>query len=201
MSKYKSLWEKISRHGEDNLQLTFAEIEHILGLPIDHSFLNFKKELLDYGWQVGKISLKAKTVNFSRCNEGKTKLTLPEHYKADALFFFDGKHDALTLYEALFAQLKSEFPVLSVKVQKSQISFYNRHLFAMVSLPRRKSETGILVSFGLGRKLDSPRIAIATEPYPNRWTHHVPVTDAAQLDAELLGWLREAYDFANSKSR
>ncbi|MEG0756553.1 MAG: DUF5655 domain-containing protein [Oscillospiraceae bacterium] len=71
----------------------------------------------------------------------------------------------------------------------------------MVSLPRRKTEGGIVVSFGLSYRLDSPRIAVATEPYPNRWTHHVPVTDAAQLDEELLGWLREAYDFADGKSR
>ena len=38
----------------------------IAGIPIDHSFLNFKKELLNYGFKVGKISLKNKTVAFER---------------------------------------------------------------------------------------------------------------------------------------
>ena len=35
-------------------------------VSIDHSFLNYKKELLDYGFKVGKISLKEQTVIFSR---------------------------------------------------------------------------------------------------------------------------------------
>ena len=65
MSKYEPLWEAVSKHGEDHFTLTFAEIEQILGFSIDHSFLNFKKELVAYGWQVGKISLKAKTVSFT----------------------------------------------------------------------------------------------------------------------------------------
>ena len=46
--------------------LTFDEIEKIAGIPIVHSFLNFKKELLNYGFKVGKISLKNKTVAFER---------------------------------------------------------------------------------------------------------------------------------------
>lgn len=58
------LWEVIRKHDDNSFQLTFSEIEQILGFPIDHSFLNFKKELVAYGWQVGKISLKAQTVSF-----------------------------------------------------------------------------------------------------------------------------------------
>lgn len=39
MSKYKTLWEYIKNNGEENLTLTFSDIENILGFPIDHSFL------------------------------------------------------------------------------------------------------------------------------------------------------------------
>lgn len=66
MSKYLPLWEAVAKHSEDSAQLTFAEMEQILGFPIDHSFLNFKKELTAYGWQVDKIAMKARTVSFSR---------------------------------------------------------------------------------------------------------------------------------------
>jgi len=45
MSKYEPLWEAIGKRMEDSFTLTYAEIEQILGFPIDHSFLNFKKEL------------------------------------------------------------------------------------------------------------------------------------------------------------
>ena len=46
--------------------MTFAQIQEIAGVPIDHSFLRYKKELTDYGYQVGKISMKEQTVVFQR---------------------------------------------------------------------------------------------------------------------------------------
>jgi len=66
MSKYEPLWNWIKENSTDSFKLTFDEIEKITGLPIDHSFLNFKKELLNYGYKVGKISLKGKTVDFEK---------------------------------------------------------------------------------------------------------------------------------------
>ena len=69
MSKYDPLWKWINENKTDNFQLTYAEIESIAGVPIDHSFLTFKKELLQYGFQVAKISIKEKTVDFERFTE------------------------------------------------------------------------------------------------------------------------------------
>ena len=66
MSKYDALWAWIRENGTDSFQLTFSEIEKIAGLPIDHSFLTFKKELTAYGYRVGKISMKAQTVAFQK---------------------------------------------------------------------------------------------------------------------------------------
>ena len=127
----------------------------------------------------------------------------PEHYTADLLFFFDGKPRELMLYQHLETQIELLFPEASVKVQKSQISFYGRHLFAAASLPLRRRKTWpeecILVTFGLGYCLDSPWIAAAVEPYPGRWTHHVVVSQEEQVDGELLDWIREAYEFSQSK--
>lgn len=66
MSKYNTLWEYVKNSGVSSLLLTFAEIEEIAGIPIDHSFLKYKKELTEYGYQAGKISMKAQTVSFQR---------------------------------------------------------------------------------------------------------------------------------------
>ena len=66
MSKYEPLWNWTKENSTDSFKLTFDEIEKIAGLPIDHSFLNCKKELLNYGYKVGKISLKGKTVDFEK---------------------------------------------------------------------------------------------------------------------------------------
>ena len=126
-----------------------------------------------------------------------------EHGFSDMLLYFEGKPVELTLYQALFSQMSSAFPQAKVKVQKSQISFYNRHLFAAASIPvRRKKDWPLdclLVTFGLSHPLSSPRIAVAVEPYPNRWTHHVVVSRPEEIDEELMDWLREAYDFAQNK--
>ena len=66
MSKYNALWEYVKNKGDANFTLTFDEIQNVCGIPIDHSFLNFKKELEAYGYKVGKISLKNQTVTFER---------------------------------------------------------------------------------------------------------------------------------------
>lgn len=66
MSKYNSLWENIQYNGNSTFKLTFDEIKNIVGISIDHSFLNYKKELTDYGYQVGKISLKEQIVIFNK---------------------------------------------------------------------------------------------------------------------------------------
>ena len=66
VSKYDLLWEAVRERGEQSFKLTFEEIQHIAGIPIDHSFLRYKKELAEYGYQVGKISMKEQTVAFQR---------------------------------------------------------------------------------------------------------------------------------------
>ena len=118
---------------------------------------------------------------------------------ADELLFFDSKPGLVPIYDALRTALAERYPEVRIKVAKTQISFCNRHLFAMASLPRRKGESHLLVSFGLGRRESSGRVMQAVEPYPGRWTHHVPVHSPAEVDPELLAWLEEAYQFANNK--
>lgn len=64
MSKYLKLWEYIKEQSSDSLKLSYEEIEKIASVPIDHSFLTYKKELLEYGWQVKKIYMKENCVEF-----------------------------------------------------------------------------------------------------------------------------------------
>jgi len=64
MSKYTPLWEFVQRNGNAILTLDFGKINDITGFTLDHSFLNYKEELTEYGYRVEKISLKNKTVTF-----------------------------------------------------------------------------------------------------------------------------------------
>ena len=122
----------------------------------------------------------------------------------DTLMFFDRHLEVLPLYRAFEELLFASFPVVNRLVQKTQISFSNRHVFACVSFARvkRKAElpTGYMViTLGLPARLDSERVAVKTEPYPGRWTHHIVISKPEDLDEELLSWVREAYNFAAAK--
>ena len=122
---------------------------------------------------------------------------------ADTLQFFDGHTEALGLYQALEALLCG-FPNVNKRVQKTQITFRNRHVFACVSFARVKRkaelpEPWLVLTLGLPAPLDSPRVAVKTEPYPGRWTHHFVLSRPEELDGELRSWIREAYAFAEMK--
>lgn len=68
MSKYESLWNYLKANKKDNYKLTYEDIKQILGFEIDHSFLTYKKELKEYGYEVNKISMKEKTITFNKIN-------------------------------------------------------------------------------------------------------------------------------------
>lgn len=111
----------------------------------------------------------------------------------DILFFFDGKPKELELYERLAREILARWPGSEIRVQKTQISFYEGRMFACASMApvRRRAERPehfITVTFGLDHPLDDPR-AVAVQVRPNRFTHHVIVGDAGEIDDALLGWI------------
>ena len=124
----------------------------------------------------------------------------------DTLLFFSGHPDALGLYQALETWMYEAFPHVEKRVMKTQISFYNWHLFACVSFTRvkRKAELPegwLTLTLGFPTPLDSPRVAAKSEPYPGRWTHHFVLSSIEELDEEMTSWIRASYDFADSKRR
>lgn len=122
----------------------------------------------------------------------------------DTPFFFRDSPLSLPLYLALEEQILSEFPETRVRVQKTQISFSNRRNFAFASLlPARRAAARpnpfLTVTVGLPCRLDSPRVDAAAEPCPNRWTHHIVIGSAEEIDGELMGWIRAAAEFSAGK--
>ncbi len=119
----------------------------------------------------------------------------------DELFFFDGKPEELALYETLLDRIKA-LGAFTAIAHKTQISLKNRRVFACVSifrvLPKRLLPTHyIVLTLGLPYPLNALRIAVKTEAQPGRWTHHIVLAGASELDAELLEWIRRAYEFGN----
>ena len=122
----------------------------------------------------------------------------------DVFFFFGDHMDALPIYERLEKAILTWIPDVKIKVAKTQITFAKRYGFAFVSFnPCRKAKerpaVWMTVTFGLGCRKESPRIDVATQPYPGRWTHHVMVGSEGEIDEELLDWIKEAADFSDAK--
>ena len=122
----------------------------------------------------------------------------------DTMSFFDQHQGIYPLYEYFQEELLARFPESRIKVQKSQISYYNRHLYACVSFLKVKKKTEqpddyFVLTLGLPTPLESNRVAAKSEPYPGRWTTHFVVRSASDLDKELFDWIEAAYNFARSK--
>ena len=124
--------------------------------------------------------------------------------KQDTMMFFDGHQEVFPIYGSFETMLLHLYPQTKMKVQKTQITFSNRHVFACVSFmrPKKKSELPafyFVITLGLSCPLESERVAVKTEPYPGRWTTHIVISGISDLDQELWGWVKQAYEFAEYK--
>ena len=122
----------------------------------------------------------------------------------DTLLFFNQCRTALPLYEAFADKIATQFPNSKIKVQKTQITFSNRHVYACVSFLRVKRKAELpdgyfVLTLGLPYPLQSGRVAAKTEAYPGRWTTHIVIREMSDLDEELFEWVRKAYDFSEKK--
>ena len=127
-----------------------------------------------------------------------------DYIEQDTLLFFKEHPAALPVYEAFARKLAGALPDSNVRVQKTQITFSNRHVYACVSFLRVKKKAELPDSFfvltlGLPYALESERVAAKTQPYPGRWTTHFVISRLSDLDEELFAWVRQAYAFAVQK--
>ena len=122
----------------------------------------------------------------------------------DTLFFFDRHQAVYPLYECFQEKLLARFPESRIKVQKSQISYCNRHLYACVSFLKVKKKSELpedyfVLTLRLSAPLEADRVAAKTEPYPGRWTTHFVISSPSDLDEKLFDWIELAYSFAQEK--
>ncbi len=122
----------------------------------------------------------------------------------DILLFFNQHRTALPLYEEFAGKVVTQFPDSKIKVQKTQITFSNRHVYACVSFLRVKKKAELpdnyfVLTLGLPYPLESGRVAVKTEPYPRRWTTHIVISKLSDLDEELFAWVEQAYEFSEKK--
>lgn len=121
----------------------------------------------------------------------------------DEMMFWNDYPNMLPIYEALSERLTERYPDMTIKVSKTQISFYNQHMFAMASTSKKRKKDWpkefVMVSVGLPYCLKNGRVLASVEIYPSRWTNHVAVTRTTEIDEELLLWIDAAYQFSEIK--
>lgn len=127
----------------------------------------------------------------------------PRPVSHELLMLFAKTPDALPLYFAAADRILAAFEGVRVKVSKTQVSFSGRYGFAYLWPPvsRRKGwpKVCLILTFGLGHRVEHPRIVEAVEPYPGRWTHHVILERPEDVDELVMGWVRASYAFSQSK--
>lgn len=118
--------------------------------------------------------------------------------------FFRKKPNLYPCYVRLSELILSRFPSTIIQVKNTQISFVEKHLYACVSFLRFKKSPELpkdyfVLTLGMPYLVQSPRLKMAVEPYPGRFTTHIPIGSIEDIDNELMGWLADAHRFALTK--
>lgn len=112
--------------------------------------------------------------------------------------FFTGHEESRRIFETVRQAIVAIGPA-DVRVTKSQIAFRRRTGFAWVWIPGmylRKGDVPLVLTIGLRRRDASPRWKQVVEPRTGRFTHHLELRSSADMDEEVHGWLREAWENA-----
>ena len=105
---------------------------------------------------------------------------------------FEGKDPRLKkLFDHLCRELR-KFGPLRIDAVGSGINLIPKHHMGGVRVLKDRLHVGFLVSHAIG----NPRIARNQQVGRSAFTHAVTLTDKSELDAELLSWLKEAYQRA-----
>jgi hypothetical protein len=110
--------------------------------------------------------------------------------------FFQGRPEARRLFTALRRQAET-LGAVGVKVSQSQVALVRgKKTFARVWLPRQYLGRGapLVLTLGFRQRDPSPRWKQVVEPAPGRFTHHLEIQAAADIDAQVRAWLRQAWD-------
>lgn len=100
--------------------------------------------------------------------------------------------ETLKLYNQLLAKAKGLGPY-EVEVKKTCVHLVRATAFAGVH-PRKQH---LLLTIKADGPIKSPRIVKSEQTSKSRWHHDVKLTAAADIDRELLEWLRAGYEISS----
>ncbi len=101
-----------------------------------------------------------------------------------------GNASNVAVFETLCARLQEIGPFqieekkTSLHIKAARAAFLGVH-------PRR---TGLRINIVLAEGLTSGRVVKSEQVSANRWHNEVDVKDSSDVDTELTGWIRQAYE-------
>jgi hypothetical protein len=110
--------------------------------------------------------------------------------------FFDGFPEPRQLFDALHKEVE-RLGEVELRVTKSQLAFRRTKNFAWPGSRRSTCAARpppLVLSFG--HRDPSPRWKEIVGSYPGRFTHHLELYAAKDIDREVRGWLQAAWDAA-----
>ncbi len=109
--------------------------------------------------------------------------------------YFAGKATSRQLFDALYSAVDAIGPT-ELCVTKSQIAFRRRVAFAWAWTPARYLRgrvAPLVLTLAFRHRDASPRWKEIVEPVPGRFTHHLELYAAGDIDDEVRGWLQNAW--------
>ncbi|WP_339651181.1 DUF4287 domain-containing protein [uncultured Maribacter sp.] len=106
---------------------------------------------------------------------------------------YKGKESLIPIYNALLKVIRRFGNDITITPKKTTVSLIRKRQFALIN-PATK--TRIDLGLKIKDKPKNDRLE-SSGPFGTMCTHRVQLTDAAQVDNELIGWLKEAYEKAN----
>lgn len=103
-----------------------------------------------------------------------------------------GKEQLKPIYEKLVAEIEKFGNDITRTPKKDSVSMIRKKQFALI---KPATKTRIDLGLKLKGKPVTDRLG-NSGPFGAMCTHRVQITDLEEVDAELLGWLREAYEGA-----
>ena len=112
--------------------------------------------------------------------------------------YFDRHAESRKLFDRLRSVVES-IGVADIRVTKSQVAFYRTRAFAWAWIPGKYlngRRAPLVLTLSFNRKDASPRWKGIVEPAPGRFTHHLELYSASDIDDEVRVWLHEAWSTA-----
>jgi len=112
--------------------------------------------------------------------------------------FFKDHADSRRLFKAVRKAIEA-IGGAEMRVTKSQVAFRRRTGFAFVWIPGKylkQRDVPLVLTVGLRRRDDSPRWKEVVEPARGRFTHHLELRSIAEINEEVIDWLKEAWEEA-----